>query len=138
MGMYDSIIITRLTCPYCKKKLKNIDFQTKDGSNSMASFYMGDIFPLYRHFNLSPKSKITWISALASCPKCHIFNRKTMKSTYTWLEASFAIENKTRRIIQFELWRFMRDLPETQKQQKYFRPRKKPRIFNPSRRKLRG
>jgi hypothetical protein len=135
MGMYDSIIIDHLTCPYCKKKLKDIDFQTKDGSNSLTSFHMGDIFPLHGSYILSPKSKITWISALASCPKCHIFNRKTMKSTHTWLEASFVIENKTHRIIQFELWRFMRDLPETQKQQKYFKLRKKPRLFNPSQRK---
>jgi hypothetical protein len=135
MGMYDSIIIEKLICPYCKKKA-NIYFQTKEGYCVLGSFRMGDIFPLSRKpYSTSKKSKTTWISGLASCPNCHTFNRKTLESIYTWLEGSFLIDDKTHRIIQFELWRFMRDIPRTQRQRRDFDLTKKVKVFNPSQRK---
>ena len=132
MGMYDSIVIDHLTCPYCKKKIKDVEFQTKEGKRVLASFHMGDVFPLT--CNIIPKSRETWISGLASCPNCHTFNRKTKESLYTWLEGSFLINNKTHRIIQFEIWRFMRDIPKVKRQRKYFKLRKR-FVFNPSKRK---
>lgn len=132
MGMYDSIIIDHLTCPYCQQMIFHIDFQTKDGNCVLASYHLGDIFPLSC---VSPNSKITWLRGLASCPKCHTFNKKTMESIYTWLDASFAVDNKTHRIIHFELWRFMRDLNKTERQHKDYKLKNKSKTFNPSKRK---
>lgn len=133
MGMFDSIIIDHLTCPYCQQQIYNVDFQTKDGNCVLASYHLGDIFPIIGYVNAI--TKVTWIHGLASCPKCHTFNKKTLKSINTWLEASFTVDNKTHRIITFELWRFMRDLTTIERQHKDYKLRKKSKTFNPSKRK---
>jgi hypothetical protein len=108
MGCYDTIIIHKLVCPYCKAEIKNVEFQTKDGLSLLSVYHMGEYFPTDAPTNN--------IGVIASCPSCS----KPVKDTrfhviYTWIRGFIGLDDK-QRLVKFELWKFERELAPDEQQ----------------------
>ena len=121
MGMFDTIIVKDVECPYCHKNIEQAKFQTKDGLCLMNNYFFGEIFHMNKDdvdFALKYNPNPISISGVASCPHCHRFDVKTGDTNDTDIDAFFRVDPKSKKIVEFELFAFTHGLTGKNRQKR--------------------